>query len=139
MRGVSNTQSKQSQENLTLRRTSLVGLIHIPRLVSALNRTNHHFTILTMIPMIYCMPMLPFHASWCLPLPVPSSQIALPTHKLSICPTLKLTTHMLPYPKTQQKTHNPQRSCVSTGSYCMSHSRNRMVIWWLVSKCAKIT
>jgi hypothetical protein len=32
-------QSKQSQENLTLRRTSLVGLSHIPMLVSALNST----------------------------------------------------------------------------------------------------
>ncbi len=56
------------------------------------------------------MPMLPFHAGWCLPLlPIPSSKIALTTHKLSIYPTLKLTTHTLPYPKTQQKTHNPQR------------------------------
>jgi hypothetical protein len=39
IRGVSNMQSKQSRENLTLRRTSLVGLSHIPTLVSALNST----------------------------------------------------------------------------------------------------
>jgi hypothetical protein len=37
--------------------------------------------------------------AWCLLLPIPSSKIALPTHKLSIYPTLKLTTHTLPYPK----------------------------------------
>ncbi len=39
IRNVSNTQSKQSREYFTLRRTSLVGLIHIPMLVSALNST----------------------------------------------------------------------------------------------------
>ncbi len=39
IRGVSNMQSKQSQENLMLRRTSLVGLSHIPTLLSALNST----------------------------------------------------------------------------------------------------
>jgi hypothetical protein len=81
--------------------------------------------------------MLPLHAGWYLPLPNPFSKIALPTQKLSIYPTLKLTTHTLPYLTTQQKTHNPQRSCVSTGSCCMSKSRNRMVIWRLVSECAK--
>jgi hypothetical protein len=70
---------------------------------------------------------------------IPSSKIALTTQKLSIYPTLKLTTHMLPWPKTQLKTHHPQRSCVSTGSCCMSHSRNRMVVWRLVSECAKKT
>ncbi len=53
------------------------------------------------------MPMLPLHVSWCLPLPIPSSKIVLPTQKLRSHPTLKLTTHMLPYPKTQQKNHNP--------------------------------
>ncbi len=56
------------------------------------------------------MPMLPLHVGWCLPLPIPSSNIALPTQKLTSYPTLKLTTHMLPDPKTQQKTHNPQES-----------------------------
>ncbi len=39
IRSVSNTQSKQSRENLTLPRTSLVGLNHIPTLVSELNST----------------------------------------------------------------------------------------------------
>ncbi len=37
--------------------------------------------------------MLPLHVGWCLPLPIPSSKIALPTQK----------THKLPY----LKTHNP--------------------------------
>ncbi len=59
---------------------------------------------------IHHMPMLPLHVGWCLPLPVPSSNIALPTQKLMSYPTLKLTTHMLPDPKTQQKTHNPQQT-----------------------------
>jgi hypothetical protein len=39
------------------------------------------------------MPMLPLHVGWCLPLPIPSSKIALPIQK----------THKLPY----LKTHNP--------------------------------
>jgi hypothetical protein len=52
------------------------------------------------------MPMLPLHVGWCLPLPIPSSYITLPAQKLTSYPTLKLTTHMLPNPKTQQKTHN---------------------------------
>ncbi len=59
-----------------------------------------------MIPTIYRMPMLPLHVGWCLPLPIPSSYIVLPTQKLMSYPTLKLTTHTLPDPKTQQKTHN---------------------------------
>jgi hypothetical protein len=59
--------------------------------------------------MIYRMPVLPLHVGWCLPLPIPSSNIALPTQKLTSYSTLKLTTHTLPYPKTQQKTHNPQQ------------------------------
>jgi hypothetical protein len=53
------------------------------------------------------MPMLPLHVGWCLPLPIPSSKIAIPTQKLTNYLTLKLTTHVLPYPKTQPKTHNP--------------------------------
>jgi hypothetical protein len=67
------------------------------------------------------MPMLPLHMGWCLPLPIPSSKIALPNQKLTSYPTLKLTTHTIPYqklnqqltthtptyPKTQQKTQNP--------------------------------
>jgi hypothetical protein len=36
---ISNNQSWQLQENLTLRRTSLLGLDHIPMLVGALNST----------------------------------------------------------------------------------------------------
>ncbi len=64
------------------------------------------------------MPMLPLHVGWCLPLPIPSSKIALPTQKLMSYPTLKLfklTTHTLPNPKTQQKTHNPQQpTCYPT-------------------------
>ncbi len=47
--------------------------------------------------------MLPFHVGWCLPLPIPSSKIALPTHKLTIYLTPKLTTHMLSYPKLNEK------------------------------------
>jgi hypothetical protein len=35
--------------------------------------------------------------------------LALPIHKLTSHLTLKLTTHTLPYPKTHQKTYNPQR------------------------------
>jgi hypothetical protein len=31
--------------------------------------------------------MLSLHAGWCLPLPIPSSKITLPTQKLSIYPT----------------------------------------------------
>ncbi len=50
------------------------------------------------------------------------------------------TTHMLPYPKTQQKFHNPhKRNCVSARTFSRSHSRNWQVIWCLVSKCAKNT
>ncbi len=49
------------------------------------------------------MPMLPLHVGWCLPLPISSSFIPLPTQKLTSYPTLKLTTYMLPNPKTQQK------------------------------------
>ncbi len=42
--------------------------------------------------------------------------IALPTQKLTSYPTIKLTTHMLPDPKTQQKTHNPQQpTCYPSG------------------------
>jgi hypothetical protein len=52
--------------------------------------------------------MLPLHVGWCLPQPIPSSKIVLPTQKLTSYLTLKLTTHMLPYPKTQQKTQIPQ-------------------------------
>ncbi len=37
-------------------------------------------------------------------MPIPSSKIVLPTHKLSIYPPIKHTTNMFPYPKTQQKT-----------------------------------
>jgi hypothetical protein len=39
IRSLINTQSCQLRENLALRRMSLVGLIHIPTLVSALNST----------------------------------------------------------------------------------------------------
>jgi hypothetical protein len=77
------------------------------------------------------MPMLPLHVGWCLPLPISSSNIVLPTQKLTSYPTLKLTTphatrpknatknsqstttNMLPYPKTQWKTHNPHKEVVS--------------------------
>ncbi len=52
------------------------------------------------------MPMLPLHVGWCLPLPIPSSYIVLPTQKLTSYPTLKLTIHTLPDPKTHQNTHN---------------------------------
>ncbi len=55
------------------------------------------------------MPVLSLYVGWCLPLPIPSSNIALPTQKLMSYPTLKLTTHMLPDPKTQQKTNNSQQ------------------------------
>ncbi len=55
------------------------------------------------------MPVLSLHVGWCLPLPIPSSNIVLPTPKLTSYPTLKFTTHTLPNPKTQQKTHNPQQ------------------------------
>jgi hypothetical protein len=58
--------------------------------------------------MIHRMPMLPLHVGWCLPLPIPSSKFVLPTRKLTSYLTLKLTTHMLPYPKTQPKPHNPR-------------------------------
>ena len=77
---------------------------------------HHRFPILKTIPIIYCMPMLPLHVGWCLPLLIPSRKIALPIQKLTSYLALKLTTPTLPYPKTQQKIHNPQRSCVSTGS-----------------------
>ncbi len=39
IRSFSSMQSKQSQEKFTLRRTSHVGLSHIPTLVSVLNST----------------------------------------------------------------------------------------------------
>ena len=55
------------------------------------------------------MPVLSLHVGWCLPLPILSSNIALPTQKLMSYPTLKLTTQTPPNPKTQQKTHNPQQ------------------------------
>jgi hypothetical protein len=62
---------------------------------------------------MHCMPMLPLHVGWCLPLPIPSSKIALPTQKLisfltrnsqpTCYPTQKLnkklTSHTLPFPK----------------------------------------
>ncbi len=51
--------------------------------------------------------MLLLHVGWCLPLPIPFSKTAIPTQKLRSYPILKLTTHMLPYPRTQLKTHNP--------------------------------
>ncbi len=61
------------------------------------------------------MPVLSLHVGWCLPLPIPSSNIVLPTQKLTSYPTLKLTTHTLPDPKTQLKTHNPQQpTCYPT-------------------------
>ncbi len=61
------------------------------------------------------MHVLSLYVGWCLPLPIPSSNIALPTQKLTSYPTLKLSTHMLPDPKTQQKTHNPQQpTCYPT-------------------------
>ncbi len=59
------------------------------------------------------MPMLQLHVGWCLPPLIPSSKIVLPTQKLTSYPNLKLTTHMLPYPKTQPKTHNPHKEVVS--------------------------
>jgi hypothetical protein len=57
--------------------------------------------------------MLPPHVGWCLPLPIPSSKIVLPTQKLTSYPTRnsqptcyptqklnkKLTSHTLPFPK----------------------------------------
>jgi hypothetical protein len=52
--------------------------------------------------------MLSVHVGWYLPLPTPSNKLALPTQKLTHYPTQKLTTHMLPYPKTHPKTHNSQ-------------------------------
>ncbi len=55
------------------------------------------------------MPVHLLHVGWCLPLPIPSSNIALPTQKLMSYPNLKLTTHMLLDPKTQQITYNPQQ------------------------------
>ncbi len=87
------------------------------------------------------MPMLPLHVGWCLPLPITLAKSRyLDTQKLTSYLILKLTTHTLPYPKTQQKTHNPQRSCVRTGNCCRSNSRNReVIIWRLVSECAKKT
>ncbi len=61
------------------------------------------------------MPVLLLHVVWCLPLPIPCSNITLPTQKLTSYPTLKHTTHMLPNPKTQQKTHNSQQpTCYPT-------------------------
>jgi hypothetical protein len=61
------------------------------------------------------MPVLSLHVGRCLPLPIPSSNIAQPTQKLTSYPTLKLTTHTLPDPKTQQETHNPQQpTCYPT-------------------------
>jgi hypothetical protein len=50
--------------------------------------------------------MLPLQLGWYLPLPTPSNKIVLPTQKLTSYSTPKLTTHMLPYPKTHPKTHN---------------------------------
>jgi hypothetical protein len=41
-------------------------------------------------------------------LPTHSNKLALTTQKLTRNPTQKLTTHMLPYPKTHTKTHNSQ-------------------------------
>ncbi len=60
--------------------------------------------------------MLLLHAGWCLPLPVLSSKIGLPTHKLSIYPTLKLTTHTLPYPKLNKKTTTHKEVVLAQGA-----------------------
>jgi hypothetical protein len=47
--------------------------------------------------------MHPIHVGWCLPLPIHSSKIVLPTQKLTSYLTIKLTTHTLPYPKLNKK------------------------------------
>ncbi len=99
--------------------------------------------------MIYCMPMLLLHVGWCLPLPIPSSKISLPTQKLTSYPTLKLTIHMLPYPKTQPKTHSPHASLPKNSTKnsqptCypyQKHTRETMsspskVVGWECGACA---
>ncbi len=61
------------------------------------------------------MPVLSLHVGWCLPIPIPSSNIVLPTQKLTSYPTLKLTNHTLPDPKPYQKIYNPQQpTCYPT-------------------------
>jgi hypothetical protein len=96
--------------------------------------------------------MLPLHVGLCLPLPIPSSIIALPTQKLTIYLTLKLTTHMLPYPKThqkltthmlpypktQQKTHNPHATLPFPKKHtcCETMSSPSKVVRWECGACA---
>ncbi len=98
------------------------------------------------------MPMLPLHVGWCLPLPIPSSKIVLPIQKLTSYPTFKLTTHMLPYPKTQQKlttynnphatlhknsTKNSQPTCYPSPKHtCEMTSSPSKVVRWECGVCA---
>ncbi len=120
---------------------SLINLVLIPTFVSALNSTIV-FRFFTRFQQ--CMASLCSRFIWVgtyLPIPAPSNKIALPTQKLThelLYP--KLTTYALPYPKTHQQ-HGvvSQRSCVTTGSAVGIYSRNRMVIWRLVSDCTKKT
>jgi hypothetical protein len=83
------------------------------------------------------MPMLPLHVGWCLPLPVPSSKIALPTQKLTSYPTLKLTTHMLPYPKTEKTAHNPHATLPLPKKHtCETMLSPSKVVGWECGVCA---
>jgi hypothetical protein len=61
--------------------------------------------------------MLPLHVGWCLLLPNPSSKTTILTQKLTIYLTSKLTTHMLSYPKLNEKptTHKEVVSAQGTG------------------------
>jgi hypothetical protein len=78
------------------------------------------------------MPMLLLCVGWYLPLQTPSSKIALPTQKLISYLTLKLTTHMLPYPKTQHKTHNPHATLLlpKTHTCCETMPSPSEVVGW---------
>jgi hypothetical protein len=82
--------------------------------------------------------MLLLHVVWCLPLPIPSSKIALPTQKLMSYLTLNLTTHMLPYPKTQQKTHNPHATLPlpKKHTWCETMLSLSKVMGWECGTCA---
>jgi hypothetical protein len=86
--------------------------------------------------MIYHMPMLLLHVGWCLPLPITSSKIALPTQTLTSYLTRKPTTHMLPYPKAQQKTHNPHATLPLLQKHtCEMMSSPSEVVGWECGAC----
>jgi hypothetical protein len=77
-------------------------LMDIPMPVSALNSTLFSYFKDDSNNILHAY-ALASYVGWCLPLPIPSSKIALPAQKLTSYLTLKLTTHTLPYPKLNKK------------------------------------